>query len=906
MFDFSLVNAAMPLTLVMYAAVFAVLVNLFHSPHDVIEDVRVAYGPSRKKTVFVVSRHNLLRGVDEGAWERLTTGLGPHKLSALAISPAFERDQTLFVGSFGGGVFRSRNAGLSWGSCSVALAHPHILRLAIAPDFERSGVLLALGLDGVVYISRNRGDTWCAAFRPHVRSTNAASLKEACAVLRNPIRDAGEEWKLCHQPAGATCIGFGRDGMLAGSCDGTLYASWNSGASWQPFARLPDDLRITCVEIPAGASLHDTLFAGTESAGVFRISESGSRVENTESSGLPAHVTALASRPGADLRLSLYACTWDAALYVSQDHGSSWQRCAQGLTTHRQADERRFGAPHFNAVALGAGSSEEVYVGGFDGLFRAAAPGVQWEALETLVPGMVIDLALSPAQGGEFAVAMTTYGAGVAVRSTVGASWKFMNGGLSTTRLGPVAFSPDYSSDHTLIAGSEGRVLRSGDEGRSWRAAALIPESRRGRSVRLFARLRAGERWAAKHLNARAMKLLKAAFQSAVLCTGGRVSHFVFPSVVAFSPDYSRDHTVFVGTRAHGIFRSQDAGHSFHPVGGLSGRFVFALVCSPAFAADGVMFACVTDGLYASTDAGATWMRKHGGRRFRYATLALSPRFETDATLFVGGRDGLHRSRDAGEVFEPLALTSAEESLAIGGIALSPSFATDRTLLVYGRGAGLFRSTDGGDRFTALPWAAPSHDPGFGSLNCFPDSATLVRFSPNFSQDRTVVAACLDQVYQSTDAGSSWDALGRTTRYENSRAEIVYHGRWALDFHTGHSSQQAHRAQRPLDAATLRFVGTRVSWLGTKGPDHGVAQILIDGQASGAIDLYAPEPQHSRVLYTTDVPRGIHTITVQVQTARNQHSKGRAVLVDAFDVELQSESAVMAAASVERIERAVC
>jgi len=97
-----------------------------------------------------------------------------------------------------------------------------------------------------------------------------------------------------------------------------------------------------------------------------------------------------------------------------------------------------------------------------------------------------------------------------------------------------------------------------------------------------------------------------------------------------------------------------------------------------------------------------------------------------------------------------------------------------------------------------------------------------------------------------------------------------------------------------------------VSWLGTKGPDHGVAQILIDGQASGALDLYAPEQQYSRVLYTTDVPRGIHTITVQVQSERNPRSTGRAVFVDAFDVELQSESAGMSVAPVERAERAVC
>jgi hypothetical protein len=111
---------------------------LLHSPHDVIEGI-----VGKRKTVFVISRHNLLRSSESGCWKRLTTGLGGWKLSSLILSPNFAVDKTMFVASFGGGVFRSVDGGLSWTSSCQGLGEPHILLLGISPDFERSCILFA-------------------------------------------------------------------------------------------------------------------------------------------------------------------------------------------------------------------------------------------------------------------------------------------------------------------------------------------------------------------------------------------------------------------------------------------------------------------------------------------------------------------------------------------------------------------------------------------------------------------------------------------------------------------------------------------------------------------------------------------------------------------------------------------
>src|ERR1035437_3743625 len=84
--------------------------------------------------------------------------------------------------------------------------------------------------------------------------------------------------------------------------------------------------------------------------------------------------------------------------------------------------------------------------------------------------------------------------------------------------------------------------------------------------------------------------------------TGGTVS------VVAVSPRFETDQTVFAGTLA-GLYRSTDGGHTWQPSGsGLNSPFVDAIVISPKFEQDrAVLVGTRQGGLFRSTDAGDTW-----------------------------------------------------------------------------------------------------------------------------------------------------------------------------------------------------------------------------------------------------------------------------------------------------------
>ena len=387
----------------MAAIAAAVIVNMFHSPHDVIADVGVSRDPSNRKTVFAVSRHNLVRSVDEQPWEWLTSGLGAHKISSVALSPAYASDETLFAATFGGGVFRSRNGGLGWRECNAGLAQRFIVKLAIDTDFVTSGVIFALGLDGSVYRSRDRGERWEEL--PHPWHSSRDGEDEAHRVLLDPMRDAGEEWKACYQPSGASCIACGVGGLvIVGTSEGEVFRSPDGGDTWTRMADMPDGLRVTSVAVT-----QSEVFIGTDGGGIFDASLAGGEIEPLAVPRSLKRVTALLHRSS-----ELLATSWEDALFSSNDGGATWAHRGTGLTRHRQADERRFGAPHFNVIAA---DRAELYVGGFDGLFRAAAADTVWQPLETLVPNIVVDLAVSTAADKRCAVAVSTYGAGVSVET---------------------------------------------------------------------------------------------------------------------------------------------------------------------------------------------------------------------------------------------------------------------------------------------------------------------------------------------------------------------------------------------------------------------------------------------------------------------------------------------------------
>jgi len=98
------------------------------------------------------------------SWTELNNGLPSSNASdfvvdALAISPNFAADQTIYAGIWAGqGIYKSANGGASW-NFLTGTEHLYIQTLALSPYYLCDHTIYA-GEDGGAYVSKDRGATW--------------------------------------------------------------------------------------------------------------------------------------------------------------------------------------------------------------------------------------------------------------------------------------------------------------------------------------------------------------------------------------------------------------------------------------------------------------------------------------------------------------------------------------------------------------------------------------------------------------------------------------------------------------------------------------------------------------------------------------------------------------------------
>ena len=113
------------------------------------------------KEVYLYDRAGFQFSEDGGAtWQSSDKGLDGFVPSSMAISPSIETDNTMFLGTEGGGLFKSTTRGRTWDR--VPQTEPllgTIKALEISPNFSSDRILFASNFDGV-WISHNAGISW--------------------------------------------------------------------------------------------------------------------------------------------------------------------------------------------------------------------------------------------------------------------------------------------------------------------------------------------------------------------------------------------------------------------------------------------------------------------------------------------------------------------------------------------------------------------------------------------------------------------------------------------------------------------------------------------------------------------------------------------------------------------------
>lgn len=116
----------------------------------------------------------------------------------------------------------------------------------------------------------------------------------------------------------------------------------------------------------------------------------------------------------------------------------------------------------------------------------------------------------------------------------------------------------------------------------------------------------------------------------------------------------------------------------------------------------------------------------------------------------------------------------------------------------------------------------------------------------------------------------------------NGSQRITLSGKWVQRSAADALRKTLLRASKAGARVTMTFDGSQVAIVAQRGPNGGRAEVIIDGQPAGTIDLYAPSKDVRRIVFLANVRRGEHVISVRVLGTGRAASSGSVVKLDAF------------------------
>lgn len=125
---------------------------------------------------------------------------------------------------------------------------------------------------------------------------------------------------------------------------------------------------------------------------------------------------------------------------------------------------------------------------------------------------------------------------------------------------------------------------------------------------------------------------------------------------------------------------------------------------------------------------------------------------------------------------------------------------------------------------------------------------------------------------------------GTSTKVDDTNASISYSNGWSTTIYNRSSyyGGTAHATTGAGVTAQYTFSGSRIAWYGIAGPDHGKADVYVDGVLEKTVDCYATQ-WHPQILYSpVGLGSGSHTIKIITRSDKNPASSDTYVEVDAF------------------------
>ncbi|MEK6683481.1 MAG: hypothetical protein AABY46_02360 [Nitrospirota bacterium] len=274
-----------------------------------------------------------------------------HSVQALALDPA----GTLFMGTFGDGIYKSRDGGLHWEAVSEGLGDPYIMTLLVQP----SGGKRPEGSKGMIFAGTAR-----------------------FGVFRS--LDGGRHWEKVNSGLINTQVSallFDSQGRLYAATGQGVFRSEDRGDHWTAYNTGLDDVLVRSLIMDH----HGTLYAGTGGKGLYKRKAGQKSWEQLTRGfegerGLRENFIRVLTL-GADG--TIYAGTFDGGVYTSRDGGKNWNDLNQGLVNQS-----------IRAIVIGKDGA--LYLGTGRGVFTRSPKDTRWRSingtLEDLsIQSMVMD-----------------------------------------------------------------------------------------------------------------------------------------------------------------------------------------------------------------------------------------------------------------------------------------------------------------------------------------------------------------------------------------------------------------------------------------------------------------------------------------------------------------------------------
>jgi photosystem II stability/assembly factor-like uncharacterized protein len=257
--------------------------------------------------VFAARRSGLYRFENGGCtWEFAYAGEPGDALAttAVALSPAFAEDQTIFSGGHGA-VLISTDRGRTWRGVSLPPPPPLVTALALSPAYAQDGVVLAGSAEDGVFRSVDRGSSWA--------SWNFGLLDLRVLAL-------------------ALSPAFGDDETVFAATESGIFRSTNGGRAWRETGFPLDASPTLCLACTPTFDADHTLFAGSEASGLWRSTDAGQTWNQValplEEESINALLTCRIATQDA------LFCAVGAQVYCSLDGGSSWAPLLEEQSTY--------------------------------------------------------------------------------------------------------------------------------------------------------------------------------------------------------------------------------------------------------------------------------------------------------------------------------------------------------------------------------------------------------------------------------------------------------------------------------------------------------------------------------------------------------------------------------------------